>query len=109
MYNIKELRAALENIQYDWDENIVNLVAGIIDGIDYLQDVGDARDRLDEIIHDTIDGYLVYYSRAWNFLMDYNITDFSEAIDELDAKDLMSIAYYYMEQEVYELLNEIGI
>lgn len=77
----------------------------------------------EDIVHDMIEEYdtfqelydyysfeadiaLKYYSQSFNYLINKNITDYAEAI-EWGATDITSIAYYYLTEEISDILAQL--
>ena len=78
-------------------EVIIDYVLGGLDeeeNIDY--DIEDIEERINE----ELDNYFTYYSDAWEYLQDNNITDFEDAFYEWNATDICGIACYYAHEEV---------
>lgn len=85
---------------------------------DYLEDLKECiridikNNNIDEsyegilqYIEDYIDGECIYTYRCYEILMDLGITDFSNAIDEFNATELSSIAYYYLRDYTFDEIN----
>ena len=73
-----------------------------VDNIIDLRDEADMNDDADEIAWQECDKQFIYYADAWQYLQDNEITDFTEAIENMGCKDINAIATYY-------LMNELGI
>ena len=84
------------------DESLAGISEDIIDNIlsgmdeDEEFDIEDIECRIDE----ELDSYFTYYSDAWEYLQDNNITDFEDAFYEWNATGICSIACYYAHGEV---------
>ena len=92
----RELREILENA--DLSPTAYDIVDSVLDNIG---DDVDEYDIRDEIMNE-IDSQFIYYDDAWNYLQEQDITDFTNAIREFGASDLMGIASYYVLQEIEE-------
>ena len=87
---------SLSGLAYDITDNILS---GICE--DEEIDQSDFESRLSE----ELDSYFTYYSDAWEYLEDNNITDFEDAFYEWNATDICSIACYYAYTEVLDEVN----
>ena len=69
--------------------------------LDHFND-GDSisEEDFEEALREEIDSYFTYYSDAWDYLSDNNITDFGEAIHYGMCYDVCSIACYYAEENI---------
>ena len=61
-----------------------------------------------ELVWDYCDNEMIYYSQAFNYLMDNNITDFEESIKEFGCTNVCGIAFYYLYNEVNAIIRELG-
>lgn len=91
-------------------ETLKRLISENLDGValDIATNVCELWDEGDEISYDDFvdeiaqecDSWFTYYSDAWEYLQDENITDFEEAFQEWAVTDICGIACYYAEQRV---------
>ena len=65
-------------------------------------------DELYELSWEEVDREFIYYSDAFNYLMDNNITDFEDAFKEFGATNVCGIAYYYCLNEVNQIISYLG-
>lgn len=78
--------------------------------IDIVKDMLDEYESVEEMLTyyiDEVDRELIYYSQAFNYLMDNNITDFEYAIKEWGATSVTAIAYAYLNDEVGAIINQL--
>lgn len=92
----KLIENELSGISYDIGFNILDRLEDDED-IDIYQ--------MEDLINEEIDGWFIYYSDAWDYLQDNQITDFSEAIQEWGATDICAIATYYAREEIENDFN----
>lgn len=99
--NKPELLRKLKELETDYSVLAISIVEDMIKEYDSMEDM------LTYYI-DECDRELIYYSQAFNYLMDNNITDFEYAIKEFGATDVCGIAYAYLNDEVGAILNQLG-
>ena len=80
-------------------DNAVDVLEAIIDGY-VLEDEDDFEVALSE----ELDNQFMYWADAFDYLKDNSICNFEEAINELGATSIEQFAYYYLEQEIREIL-----
>lgn len=103
--NIKDLRELLENSSLS--AQAYDIIDAVLDYVDEDVHEADYYD-LEEAIQQEIDSQFIYYSDAWDYLQDNNITDFTDAINEYGVTDLVGIASYYLMQEIMDnFLSEV--
>lgn len=62
-------------------------------------------DFVEEYVRDTF----IIYKDAFDFLKNNKITDFSDAVEKGYGDDVYLVAHYYVQQNVYSILKEIGL
>ena len=95
--NKEDLKAKLDNLSLS--ALAEDIIRDMIDENDNFQDLYDNYPY-------EIDRSLIYYSDAFNYLMDENITDYEDAIN-WGATNITSIAYYYLTEEISNALNDL--
>lgn len=109
-YTLEQIEVALENLdneyRHNWTDIAYDSVHELLTRIrdEYL----DEEVEVSEILWDILDNVFMYYSEAYEYLKEAQIWDISDAISEGFSQNLGSITYYYCEEEVYNLLREIG-
>ena len=93
----KELERLYETERNSMSDELDNVIASVLS--EYDTEKVSADDALRDEINEAID----CYKDAWDYLRGQNITDFSEAINEWGAKDICSIATFYLEEELKSL------
>lgn len=103
--NYSELRNLLTNgdIRWDFTKDAIDAVDSVLSS---LEEDGDAD--IQDLIWQTLDSSCMYYSDAFNYLQECNIIDFEDAFKQ-GFYNLCGIYYYYLEEEVYDLINRIGL
>ena len=91
---LKELR---EMSRDGMSDEAINVIDNVIDN--YEKEEDDEEDVYDNLWNECDEAF-IYYSDAFRYLEDNNITDFSEAINEFGCKNVCSIACYYLMQEL---------
>ncbi len=64
---------------------------------------------LNDHIHAAMNDEIIYYDDCWRYLQDRDIVDFNDAIDQGFNATLFDITWYFLEDEVYHILNELNI
>lgn len=110
-YNKAELqefkRVLNEDIySYQWTDEAFDAVDAILQSL--IDEDYDADTDYYEIVHYQLDGVFMFYNDAFDYLKANQIYEFSDAVAEGFGTNVSTLAYYYLEQEVYELLREIG-
>lgn len=59
------------------------------------------------LVYEVVANHFMHYSTAFNYLKETNTFDFKEAVAEGYGDNIASIATYYIEQEIFEMLHEI--
>ena len=95
----EDLKKLLESKEGNMSDEAYTVLQNIMNEYD-LNDEDDFRTALDE----QLSNQFTYYSDAFDFLQKQCITDYSEAIAEYGAKTLMEFAYYYLEDEIYNII-----
>lgn len=91
---------SLNSLRYKYSEEAQNVIENVYTNYD-------EKIPLEDRIFEEVGEYFIYYSDAFNYLRDNHIYDFEDAISEGFGKNVCSIASYYLEQEVFDLLNEL--
>lgn len=110
-YNKAELqefkRVLHEDIySYQWTDEAFDAVDAILQSL--IDEDYDADTDFYEIMYYQLDYVFMYYNDAFDYLKANQIYEFSDAVAEGFGTNVSTVAYYYLEQEVYELLREIG-
>lgn len=108
LYTKNELLKKLEKCGRGYSDEARSIIDNIIVN-SFSIDEEKAEFDFENLIFGEIDSSMIYYSDAWSYLQDNNITDFEDAIKEYEAYNITSIACYYLQQEVYELLNDMEV
>lgn len=99
-------REKLEEIQYDYSDEAYEIVCSIINE---LEDNENKNVDVCDLVWERIDEEFIYYADAFKFLQENHYYDFEDAFKEGFGKNVCTIACYYCEQEVYEILGKIGL
>ncbi len=91
----------LEDYSNELSSQAYNVLDCISDDLDTL-----TQDDIQDNLYNYLDGEFIYYSDAFDYLTDNNITDFEDAIKNYGAYDVCSIACYCLEQEIMNFLYE---
>lgn len=65
------------------------------------------EDKTEQILWENLDVAFTYTKDAYDYLENQNISDFSEAIQEMGASTVEQIAFYFLEQEIRDFVNKI--
>lgn len=95
----KQMKKDIEEMRYEFNGLAIDTCLYVCDRI--IE--GDLEEYW-EYLQDEISDSCIYYSNCWKYLEETNQTDFKEAIEN-GYTSLTSIACYYLEQEVYEILS----
>ena len=98
----EELKDAIENAGCSVSNVAQDVLVYVLDRFDEDDEI--EEDDVYDAIRDECDSYFTYYSDAWDYLIDNNITDFEDAIRYGGCENVSSIAYYYLEQEINDNL-----
>lgn len=93
----KVLNERLEKVEYGYSDDAFDVVYNMIHDYDNL-----SYDN----VYDASDSVFTYWSDAFEYLNNQSIPDFKEAIAEGHSR-IESIAWYYLMEEVHELLADI--
>ena len=99
----EELKDAIKNAKVNLSDMACHVFDYVLDRFDETDEDIDENDVYDAV-YEECDSMFIYYSDAWDYLQDQCITDFTEAIDNVGAKNICGIACYYLEQEVLDSL-----
>ena len=94
---IRTLKRLKDEELYGFESDIVD---NIIDSYDDEEEID--YDTFLERLEEELGSYFTYYSDAFDFLQENNITDFNDAIQEWGATDVCAIACYYAREQVSE-------
>lgn len=80
------------------------------DGYDVLSDLihyytFKNEEEFQEHIYECVGEKFIYYSDAFDYLQEQNITSFKEAFNEGFGENVCTIATYYLEEEVWDFIN----
>lgn len=102
----EELKDAIERAQCHVSGTAETVLGYVLDDFSEYEDIEDEIEECDvwDAIYQSVDDYFIYYSDAWDYLQEESITDFTEAIDNVGARDVCAIAYYYLQQEILDNL-----
>ena len=98
----EELVDAIINAQNSVSSEASDVLQYVLDRWDEGDDDISECDVYDAVMEEC-DSYFIYYSDAWDYLRDNNITDFFDAVNN-GCDNICSIAYWYLQQEINENL-----
>lgn len=105
MNNIKELRDNFLNIYtYQWSGEALDAVEQVLDYIEHSPD----KDPY-EIVWEVVGETFIYFNDAFDYLKGSGHYYLKDAFDEGYGENVSSIATYFLEREVFELLSEIRV
>jgi hypothetical protein len=94
-----KLHSKLDELAVDYTDDAIDIVNNIIDEAEEGQDMSD-------LIPEEVDNACIYFNDCFDYLKVSHNTDFKDAIDN-GLNDVTSIAAWYMEEEVSELLGKV--
>lgn len=103
MYKTEEMKDKLRNLyRADYSKLAFEAVESILDAA-----VQNQEEDIYELIHWELDNYFIYYNDAWEYMKNWGPTDLSHAVME-GFHTISQIAYFHLQEEVFNILNEIG-
>ena len=97
----ERLMEQLENNKWDCSEKCYNALDDIINYYDFNNE-----DEFTENIYDEVGEAFIYYADAFDYIREQWITDFQDAFNEGFGENVCTIATYYLEQEIWDFVNE---
>ena len=98
----EQLKASLENERYSMSDKCYDVLSDLIEYYTFKN-----RDEFENNVYEVVGEAFIYYSSAFNYLQEEGITNFECAISEGFGYDVCSIASYYLEEEVFDKINEL--
>lgn len=98
----ERLKASLENERYSMSDKCYEVLSDLIEYYTFKN-----RDEFENFVYEEIENAFIYYNSAFNYLQEEGIVNFECAISEGFGYDVCSIASYYLEEEVFDKLNEL--
>lgn len=88
------------------DESITDNIDIFENALKHFSEGDDiTQEDFEDALREECDYMFTYYSDAWDYLIENNITDFEDAMYEWNATGVCSIACYYLTQSVFEELG----
>jgi len=100
----------LEDLKKAYEENARNLSdeaqAAILNTLDDLEDEEEPdEEEIETTLWDHVDNTFIYTQEAYDYLENQHILDFSEAIQEMQASTPEQIAFYFLDQEIRDIVG----
>ena len=93
----------IENLLESKEGSMSDEAYTVLENIMNEYDLND-EDDFQTALNEQLGNQFVYYSDAFDFLQKQCITDYSKAIAEYGAKTVTEFAYYYLEDEIYNII-----
>lgn len=107
----EEFLAALDEIKHKYSKDAYVATYDMVylwqQELDYYE--GELIYDVYSLVYEAIANHFMYHSEAFDYLRDTNTFDFKDAISEGYGDNIVSIATYYIEQEIFGMLHEIGL
>lgn len=95
---------AYSNVAYTIVENILTEWLGSFDSYEtHLED------DIDYLINEELDTAFIFYKDVYGYLEQRNVWDIEDAVREGFGDNLGSIAYYFLQDEIYSLLSDLDL
>ena len=102
-FDKEALEAAVKENEFNFSDEAVQAVYDVIDRL-----AEDPNQELGDVLWEVLDNAFIYYSDAFDYLKNCGETDFEEPVKQ-GFTGVCQIAYYFCEQEAWDLLNKIGL
>lgn len=102
--NKKQLLKALDAIYSSTEDNAYAVLEAVVGNMYEDENIGEYD--LEQRVYEEVSEYFIYYSDAWNYLMDEYISDFADAMRE-GCTDVCAIASYYLREAVIEYMQNL--